>query len=156
MGLPNDLSCEAESFSCCRLNPKGVFNQRSGALFPHAGTLGCSVCLAPQSFLPIYLHVNVRPLSLQTATSPSPPAASRHPPPCRESSLPRLLSPPLLPIWLNVSSLTPWLSDFHTVRFSVSSGVLFLNLLSFCLCEEAQCVYLRLHLGWKSISQFLT
>ena len=35
---------------------------------------------------------------------------------------------PLLPVWKNVSSLTPWLSDFHTVRFSVSSGCfLFLN-----------------------------
>ena len=42
--------------------------------------------------------------------------------------------------------------DFHIVRFSGSSGYfLFLNLLSFfCLCEEAQCVYLRLHLGQKS------
>ena len=37
-------------------------------------------------------------------------------------------SPPLLPVWMNVSSLSPWLSDFHTVRFSVSSGCfLFLN-----------------------------
>ena len=26
-------------------------------------------------------------------------------------------SPPLLPVWMNVSSLSPWLSDFHTVRF---------------------------------------
>ena len=24
-------------------------------------------------------------------------------------------SPPLLPVWMDVSSLTPWLSDFHTV-----------------------------------------
>ena len=62
-------------------------------------------------------------------------------------------SPPLLPIWVNVSSLTPWLSDFYTVRFSVSSGCfLFFNLLSFFrLCEEAQCVYLCLHLGRKSL-----
>ena len=36
----------------------------------------------------------------------------------------------LLPVWMNVSSLTPLLSDFHTVQFSVSSGCfLFLNLL---------------------------
>ena len=65
---------------------------------------------------------------------------------------PRCPSPSLLPVWMNVSSLTPWLSDFHIIRFSVSSGCfLFLNLLfSFWLCEEAQCVYLRLHLGQKS------
>ena len=28
--------------------PTGVFNQRSGALFPHAGALGCMVCFAPR------------------------------------------------------------------------------------------------------------
>ena len=75
------------------------------------------------------------------------------PSPCLESSLPGCLSPPLLPVWMNVSSLSPWLSDFHIVQFSISSGgvflLLFLNLLLsfFCLCEEAQCVYLHLHLG---------
>ena len=38
---------------------------------------------------------------------------------------------PLLPVWMNVSSLSPWLSDFRAVRFSVSSGCfLFLN----CCC----------------------
>ena len=59
----------------------------------------------------------------------------------------------LLRVWVNVSSLTPWLSDFHTVQFSGSSGyVLFLYLLSsfFWLCKEAKCIYLCLHLGWKS------
>ena len=46
---------------------------------------------------------------------------------------PGFLCLPLLPVWMNVSSLTPWLSDFLTVRFSGSSGyILFLNwLLSF-------------------------
>ena len=54
---------------------------------------------------------------------------------------------------MNVSSLTPWLSDFHTVWFSGSSGgFLFLNLLlSFWLCKEAKCIYLCLHLGRKSV-----
>ena len=32
------------------------------------------------------------------------------------------MTPPLLHIWLNASSLNPWLSDFHTARFSDSSG----------------------------------
>ena len=59
---------------------------------------------------------------------------------------------PLLPVWVNVSFLTPWLSDVHTVRFSGSSVYfLFLNLLSFFwFCKEALCIYLSLHLGWKS------
>ena len=60
-------------------------------------------------------------------------------------------SPPLLPVWVNVSSLTPWLSDFYTVQFS--GNFLFLNLLSFFrLCKEAKCIYLCLYLGWKSLS----
>ena len=71
-----------------------------------------------------------------------------------ESSPPRCPSLPLLPVWMNVSSLTPWLSNFHKVWFPGSSGCfLFVNLLLsfFWLCEEAQCVYLCLHLGQKSI-----
>ena len=34
-------------------------------------------------------------------------------------------SPPLPPAWMNVSSLSPWLSDFHTNRFPGSSGCFF-------------------------------
>ena len=71
---------------------------------------------------------------------------------------PSCLCPPLLPVWMNVSSLTVWLSDFHIVLFSVSSGYfLFLHLLLsfFCLCEETRCIYLCLHLGQKSYSLIL-
>ena len=71
---------------------------------------------------------------------------------CEVPLHPGCLSPPLLPVWMNVSSLTPWLLDFHTVQFSGSSGCfLFLNLLLsfFWLCEEVQCVYLHLQLGQK-------
>ena len=59
---------------------------------------------------------------------------------------------PLLPVWWNVASVTPGLLDFHTVRFSGSSGYfLFLNLLLsfFRLCKETKYIYLCLHLGWK-------
>ena len=51
-----------------------------------------------------------------------------------------------------MSSLTPWLSDFHTVQFSVRSGcfVVFNMLVAFFwVCKEAQYVYLCLLLGWK-------
>ena len=69
------------------------------------------------------------------------------------SVLPRdLLATLLQGVSPSVSSLTPWLSDFRTVQFSVSPGYfLFLNLLLsfFWLWEEAQCVYLRLPLGQK-------
>ena len=49
-------------------------------------------------------------------------------------------SPPLLPVWINVSSSSPWLLDFRVVRFSVSSGCfLFLN----CCCLSFGCVKRR-------------
>ena len=120
------------------------------ALFPNTGILGCTVCLTPQLFLPVYPHANVRPPGLPADALPSP---VFHPPPCCTSSPPGCLC---LPVWMNVSSLTPWLSDSHTVRFSVSSGCfLFLNLLlSFWLCEEAKHIYLHLHLGQKSPGVF--
>ena len=35
--------------------------------------------------------------------------------PCLTSSPPGCLSLSFLPVWMNVSSLTPWLLDFHTV-----------------------------------------
>ena len=61
---------------------------------------------------------------------------------------------PVLPVWMNVSSLTSWLQDFNTVGFSDRSGCFsFLNLLLsfFLLYEEAKCIYLCLHLGQTDI-----
>ena len=141
VGSFSELSCEAGSFSCC-CNPYRFL----GFIFL-AGILSCMVCLAPQLFLSVYLYVNVGPPSPQLP--PHPVLQLVH---CHASSPPGCLSPPLLPGWVSISSLIPWLSDFHTVRFSVSScWFLFLNLLlSFCLCKESQCVYLHLHLGWKT------
>ena len=47
---------------------------------------------------------------------------------------------PLPTVRTNVSSLSPWLSDFHAVRFSVSSGCfLFLN----CFCPSFGCARRR-------------
>ena len=73
------------------------------------------------------------------------PAPVFHPLPFCKSSLPGCLFPPLLLVWMNVSSLIPLFLDFCTFRVSVNSGFfvcLFLNMLlfSFCLCEKAQCV----------------
>ena len=86
------------------------------------GTLSCSVCLIPQLFLP------------QALSAPSCP------------------SPSLLPVWMNVSSLTPWLSDFHTVQYSGRSVFFFLigGCCVFWLYEKVKCIYLCLHLGQNS------
>ena len=121
--------------------PMGVFNQRFEALFPGAGALGCTVCLSPQLLLLVYPHSNVGLPTLPAAASLGLPAAASPTPvlqllPCCESSLPDCPSLPLPLVWMNVSSLSPWLSDFHTVLFSVSSGCfLFLN---FC-CPSFGC-----------------
>ena len=102
---------------------RGVFNHRFEALFPRAGGLGCTVCLAPQLFLPVYPHVNEGP--------PAPPA----------TALLQVLSTRLpistCPTGLNECLFfISWLLDFHTVRFSVSSGCfLFLN----CCCPFFGC-----------------
>ena len=109
----------------------GVFNQWFEALFPHVGTLDCVVYHQVHQLLP-YQPAAALPTPLHNP----PPHWVCQPPPCHESSLPGFLSPPLLPVWMNVS-LSLWLSDFHTVRFSVSSGCfLFLN----CCCPSFGCV----------------
>ena len=165
MGLSNELSCEAGSFSCCHLNPTGVFNQRFEALFVHAGALGCEVCFAPLPFLLVYLCTNVGLQDLPATTSwgllasalPAPfhnlpPCWVRQPPPCHVSS------PHRLPI-----STPPTCLDECSFFISLVLGLpyslifcqfwlffVFKLLLSFfCLCEEVQHVYLRLHLGRK-------
>ena len=113
----------------------GVFNLCFEALFPRAGNLGCAVCVAPLPFLPVYLCANVGPQGLPAITlwgllaaawpalfHNPPPSWVRQPPPCRSPVCPAACLCVLLQVWVSVSSLSPWLLDFHTVRFSVSSG----------------------------------
>ena len=103
--------------------PTGVFSHWLEALFPHAGTLCCAIYHLVHQLLPRWPAA-----ALPTLLHNPPPHWVRQLLPCRESSPPGCPSPPLLPVWMNVSSLSTWLSDFHTVQFSVSSGCfLFLN-----------------------------
>ena len=101
--LSNKLSCEAGSFSHCCLNPHRCFQSEVLRLyFP-----GLEPWVAWSVSLPIcfswFIFMEMWDLPVCQAT------------PCSESSPPTYPSPPLLPIWMNVSSLTPWLLDFHTV-----------------------------------------
>ena len=106
--------------------PTGVFNQRFEALFPRTGALGCVVCHWVHQLPPCPPHSTI--CHLAGLARPRLAASPLHP---------GCLSLPLLPVWMNVSSLSPWLSDFHTVRFSVSSSCfLFLN----CCCPSFGCV----------------
>ena len=126
------------------VSPTGVFSQRFWLYFP------------------ILEHWVVRSVSLPSCSSQFICTRMWDCPVCKP--LPCLPGPPaaaLLPISTPPTSLdecfffNSWLS-VHTVRFSVGSGCfLFLNLVVFFwLWEEAQCVYLCLHLGWKSIIPF--
>ena len=95
MGLSNDLCCEAGSFSHCHLNPPR--------------------CPQPE-VLRLYFPV-LEPWVVQSDSLPS--CSSQfifmqmwyhrvlQPPFCHESSPPSCPSLPLLPVWMNVSSLSP-------------------------------------------------
>ena len=117
--------------------PMGVFTQRFEALFPRAGALGCVVCFSPCRFSGLSVHEcgAAGSASGQTACPVCPTlcqSRSRH----GESSPPRCPSPPLLPVWMNVY--------FYFLGVRLPCCSIFCH---FWLCEEAQCVYLRCHLG---------
>ena len=69
------------------------------------------------------------------------------------TSLPASTSLPLLPMWMNVASLNPCLSDFHMVQYSDRSGCfLFLNLLlSFFFVLWGGTVCLPTSPSWESL-----
>ena len=156
-GLSNELSCEAGSFSHCCLNPHRGFQSEVLSLYfscwnPGLHGLSGSPVVPPSLSAHKYGTAHSASWLLTQSTSRLlTQSASRR---LAASPLcPRCPSPSLLPVWMNVSSLTPWLSDYHTVRFSVSSDCfLFLNLLLsfFWLFKETQCVYLCLRLSQKS------
>ena len=146
-GLSNDLSCEVGSFSH-RCNSIGFYLQRfclQRFYFPVLEPWVEWSALLPScssQFICTWIW-DCPSISRRLALHPFHPGWQ---------------SPPLLPVWVNVSSLTPWLSDSHTVQFSEGSGYLFIlkNLLLsfFWLCEEAKYIYLCFHLGQKSHLSF--
>ena len=116
--------------------PTGVFGQMFEALFSRWSP-ALWVCLASHLFFPVYPHANVGLSGLPAAVSSTASASHCLPMHALSQGCPSL---PLLLVWMNVS-LTPCLSDFHTVPFSGNSGwFLFLNwsLSFFWLCKEAK------------------
>ena len=145
--------------------PMGVFNQRFESLFPRAGALVCMVCFGPLLFLLVYLCTNVGPKGLPATTLWGLLAAAwlapfHNPPPHWVCQLPpcRGSFPPQLPVSAPPTGLDEcffFISLFVGLPYSLIFCqfwlfFVFKLLLSlFWLCEEAQCVYLRLHLGWN-------
>ena len=143
MGSSNGLSYETRNSSCCCNLHR--FLQVLRLYFPGLCNVSHSPVVPPS--LSLHECATTRSASHYLAYL----SASHHLATC-----PLCISCPFLPlllVWINVSSLTPWLSDFHIVWFSGSSHYfLFLNwLLSFFwLYEEAKRIYLCLHLGQGS------
>ena len=122
VGLSSELSCEAGSFSHCCLNPHRCF---------YSEVLGCiSPLWSPGLRGLLRFHFVPPGLSVHKCGTAGPPAAAwpapfhnlpprrvHQPPPCRESSPPGCPSPPLPLVWMNVSSLSPWLLDFIQFDF---------------------------------------
>ena len=120
-----------------------------GTYLPGSGSLGWAVScrsvithsqgIPPNFYLP---HVDVGPPSVPWLCA-SPCCASPH----------VTASPPLLPIWINVASLNPWLLDFHTVWFSYDSGwYLFYSLVVFfVVVVRGSKVCLSIPLSWVEV-----
>ena len=130
----------------------GVFSQWFEALFPCPGPLGCVVCHPVHQLLPCQPAA-----ALPSPPHNLPPRWVRPPWPCRVSS----------PPWLPVSAPPTGLGEcfffislvvglpYSSIFCQFCLFFVFKLLLSFFwLCEEAQCVYLCLHLGRKSESLF--
>ena len=133
--------------SLAAATPTGFYHQRFWGFISLCWNPG--LCGLSSSLI---VHPGLSACECRTAPSSSCHLALPHP------LHPGCWSLPFLPVWMNVSSLTPWLLDFHTVRLSGSSGYfLFLNslLLVFWFCEEAKHKYLHLHLGSKWWDKFL-
>ena len=138
-GSLQELSCEAGSFSCCLLNRHGCFQSEVLGFISPSWSPGLrSLFRSPT--IPSSLSMHECGAAGSTSCCSSTirhlaGSASRHgavSPLC-----PGCPSPPLLLVWVNVSSLSPCLSNFHEVRFSVSSGCFsFLN----CCCPSFGCV----------------
>ena len=144
MDLSNGLSCEAGSFSHCRLNPHQCFQSEVLRLYFPAvepwvvwsvsvptcssslsackcGTACSSSCHVAGQLQPCLPHPTICHLAIRQLL-PCLLRSSSQALPCRESSPPGCPSLPLLQVWMNVSSLMPCFSHFDTVQFSGSFG----------------------------------
>ena len=132
MGLSNELSHEAGSFSLCHLNPHWCFQLEASRLYFPTLEPWFAVSLGPQLFLLVYVHVNAGPVVppwLPVSTPPTGPGE------CFFFNSLVVKLPYSLIFWQF------WLFLFLNLLFSF-----------FWLFKESQCVYLHLLLGRKSIS----
>ena len=122
MGPLNGFSWKFSSLFHCPY-PDWFLQSGVTRIYLHdTGTLGCvvwpeaGIALSkgiPPDFYPPHMNVGLPvPLLL-------PPLCTI---PCLCASPPASMTLPILPVWMNVASLNPWLLDFNTACFSDSSG----------------------------------
>ena len=119
MGLSNNLSREAGSFSCCCPNPHGCFHSEVWGFISSRWSPGLLGLLRSLPFVLVYLCVNVGPQGLLVVRLPAPfvPHSTSLGPRQHESSPPRLPVAPLLLVWMNVSFLSTWRRTFLPFDF---------------------------------------
>ena len=129
--------------------PTGVFDQWFEALFPHTGTLDCEVCQPGPPAAVSLVSCSFAHPTPQSATSLGPLAAAlEH---FLSAQLPVSDPPTSLDECFFFISLVVRL-PYSSIFCEFWLFFVFKLLLSFFwLCEEAQCVYLCLHLGRKSL-----
>ena len=95
---------------CSPTVPPGLSMHKCGAAWCYLSSACPALCHSESGRL-IYLWENVGPQGLLVVQLPAPlshtPPVSVLPGQC-ESSLSWMLSPPLLPVWMNVYFLSPW------------------------------------------------
>ena len=137
VGLSNKLSCEAGSFS----HPRSYHS-------PHR-------FLQPE-VLRLYFPA-LEPWVVWSVSFPSCSGLSTHR--CEAASYRLAKCPlgpscpclPLLPVWMSVSSLIPWLLHFHTVKFSSSSGYFFVSVVVLRLVVRGGKMYLCMPPSWPEV-----
>ena len=143
------LSFESGSFSCC-LNPHRFFQLEVLKLI----SLHWNPVLLGLSHSP-FVPPGLSTCKCGTAGHVSPPCPPWSCSCCFAGSplCPRCPSLTLLPVWMSVSSLTPWLSDFHTVQFSGIAGCLFVFkfVVVLLLVVQGGKVYLPMSLSWLEV-----
>ena len=126
--------------------PSQVFTVRGfEALLPCSGTPGCVVCLTPQLFLPVYLHVNVGLPDLPAAVLPAHPKLL-------STGLPQVLS--TLAACLHPSYWSGWMFLLYLLGCQASMQFNFLSfwLFLFLNCCVSSMVYLPMPPSWLKVS----
>ena len=128
--------------------PPQIFTGRGfEAFFPHTGTLDCMVFLALLLFLWVYLHPNVELPGLPATASPTWSS-------CRCFVIcPCCRSQPLLPVWMNVSSLTPCVGlPYSLIFWQFWLFFVFKFGIVLLLVVQGSKVYLPTPLSWPEVS----